>query len=66
LQLQIKDFLGLNSQPQSSSSNEWRSSRPNLFTAAFDRLAFGWNVRTGANKDDTVKVKLLKEKENIN
>ncbi len=41
--------------------------RPNLFTAAFDRLAFGWIVRAGAGKDDPIKVKdkSLKEKENI-
>ena len=36
---------------------QWRS-RANLFSAGFDRLAFGWSVRSsGREKDDGVKLK---------
>ncbi len=41
-----------------TSSGEWRSTRPNLFSAGFDRLAFGWCVKTASsNKEDGLKVK---------
>ena len=41
-----------------TSSGEWRSTRPNLFSAGFDRLAFGWCMKTASsNKDDGPKVK---------
>ena len=43
--------------PTSTSSGEWRSSRPNLFSAGFDRLAFGWCVKAASNKEDGPKVK---------
>ena len=41
----------------STASAEWRSSRPNLFSAGFDRLAFGWSVKAASNKDDSGKEK---------
>ena len=43
----------------SESSEQWRS-KANLFSAGFDRLAFGWSVRpakSGEDKEGKVKEK---------
>ena len=41
----------------STASAEWRTQRPNLFSAGFDRMAFGWSVKAASNKDDAGKEK---------
>ncbi len=45
-------------------SDQWRS-RANLFSAGFDRMAFGWSVRaSGRDKDEGIKIKeKVKDKE---
>jgi hypothetical protein len=38
------------------SSDQWRS-KANLFSSGFDRLAFGWWVRSSKDKEELMKVK---------
>lgn len=42
--------------PDSEPVENWRS-KANLFSAGFDRMAFGWSVKPAANKEEIIKLK---------
>ena len=42
--------------PEIEEVENWRT-KANLFSAGFDRMAFGWSVKPTANKDDIIKSK---------
>ena len=42
--------------PDTEQVDSWRT-KANLFSAGFDRMAFGWSVKPAANKEDVMKTK---------
>ena len=42
--------------PDAEPVENWRS-KANLFSAGFDRMAFGWSVKPAANKEEIIKLK---------